>query len=132
MRILRVLRGAILWLVIIALALFLIFVEFVADVGGKAEPIRRPVNVPSGLAPVEQAIAGAEPSPSILPRAHGSRLVAWGLQLEDQLAVVVPHQAVRRGNLIPGLLGTAPGPYLQFPSVELPGRHLNGVTPLHL
>ncbi len=48
---LRVLRGAILWIVILALALFLIFVEFVADVGGKAQPIRRPVNPPSGLAP---------------------------------------------------------------------------------
>jgi hypothetical protein len=38
----RVLRAAILWVVLILLAAFVLFIEFVADVGGGEEAVQKP------------------------------------------------------------------------------------------
>lgn len=124
MRILRLLKGAILWMVILTLAAFLAFVECVADVGGRAAPIRRPSNAPSSAAPPEYASASggrspeaaADPAPGLLGRRH---------QLEDQLSIVVPHERVRGGHVIPRLLGAAPGPDLEAPRLERPSGHVD-------
>lgn len=40
-------RLRLLWLLIAALAAFVLFIEVIADVGGSAGPIQQPRNVPS-------------------------------------------------------------------------------------
>ncbi len=47
---LRVVRAVGLWVVLLLLAAFVIFVEFVADVGGRAEPIPKPTAAPGASA----------------------------------------------------------------------------------
>lgn len=47
---LRIVRAAGLWIVLFLLAAFVIFVEFVADTGGRAAPIPEPTNRPGASA----------------------------------------------------------------------------------
>lgn len=55
----RILRAAVLWLVLFLLAAFVIFVEFVAEVGGRADPIPKPSgNFPAITTPRAQAPEG--------------------------------------------------------------------------
>jgi hypothetical protein len=65
-RLLRILQLRLLWPILLLLAAFVIFFQFIADVGGSAEPQSSPPIQPLPTAspsPVEQS----EPSPAGLP-----------------------------------------------------------------
>lgn len=56
---LRILQLRVLWPILLLLAAFVIFFEFIADVGGSAEPLPSP--------PPVQAVPTASPSPAEQP-----------------------------------------------------------------
>lgn len=78
-RLLRVFQLRLLWPVLLLLAAFVIFFEFIADVGGSAEPQSSPPFQPVPTAspsPVEQSESGPggslywAPGPPVAPLGH--------------------------------------------------------------
>jgi len=78
-RLLRILQLRLLWPILLLLAAFVIFFEFIADVGGSAEPLPSPPIQPSPTAspsPTEQSEPGPvgpphrTPGPPVTPPGH--------------------------------------------------------------
>lgn len=78
-RLLRILQLRLLWPVLLLLAAFVIFFQFIADVGGSAEPQSSPSPLPAPTAspsPPEQSEPGpvgppqGTPGPPVTPPGH--------------------------------------------------------------
>src|SRR3989337_256509 len=118
----HVLQLRLLWPFLILLALFVLFFEFIADVGGSAGPLQSPPEHPTPSASptpraerswdmtVPMRNVGRMPTDRLPPGTLVGRL-----KLEHQVPVVVSDEGPCRVVSVPGVLGTSSRADLQSP-----------------